>query len=178
LPAASPAASFVLPLEAFAAGLPLQGRLMSLDVGTKTIGIAISDTTRMVASGVETLQRTKFGADALHLIAVVKTHAVVGVVIGLPTSLDGTAGPRVQSTRAFAANLGPRLGLPLLLWDERLSTVAAERALLEADASRRRRKEVIDKVAAVIILQGALERMREMARVARTDGIALYDAPR
>jgi putative holliday junction resolvase len=159
--------SFVLPLEAFAAGLPSQGRLMSLDVGTKTIGIAISDTTRMVASGVETLMRIKFGVDAEHLAGVVKTHSVVGVVIGLPTSLDGTAGPRVQATKAFASNLGPRLGLPLLLWDERLSTVAAERSLLEADASRRRRKEVIDKVAAVIILQGALERMREMARVAR-----------
>ncbi len=140
---------------------------MALDVGTKTIGVAISDTTRLVASGLETVIRIKFGADADHLASVVKVHGIVGVVIGLPTSLDGTAGPRVQATRAFASNLGPRLGLPLLLWDERLSTVAAERALLEADTSRRRRKEVIDKVAAVIILQGALERMREMGRVAR-----------
>jgi putative holliday junction resolvase len=161
------AASFVLTLEAFAAGLPLHGRLMSLDVGTKTIGVAISDTTRLVASGLETVMRTKFGADADHLAGLVKTHAIAAIVIGLPTSLDGTAGPRVQSTRAFASNLGPRLQLPMLLWDERLSTVAAERALLEADTSRRRRKEVIDKVAAVIILQGALERLREMGRVAR-----------
>lgn len=161
------AVSYVLPLEDFAAGLPLAGRLMALDVGTKTIGVAISDTTRLVASGLETVMRTKFGADADHLTRLVRVHAIIGIVIGLPTNLDGTAGPRVQATRAFASNLGPRLRLPLLLWDERFSTVAAERALLEADTSRRRRKEVIDKVAAVIILQGALERMREMARVAR-----------
>ena len=157
----------MLPLEDFAAGLPVSGRLMALDVGTKTIGVAISDTTRLVASGLETVIRTKFGADAQHLAGLVKVHAIVGVVIGLPINLDGTAGPRVQATRAFASNLGPRLALPLLLWDERFSTVAAERALLEADTSRRRRKEVIDKVAAVIILQGALERLREMGRVAR-----------
>jgi putative holliday junction resolvase len=164
-----PAVSFVLPLEDFATGLPASGRLMALDVGTKTIGVAISDTTRLVASGLETVIRTKFGADAEHLAGLVKVHAIVGVVIGLPVNLDGTAGPRVQATRAFASNLGPRLGLPLLLWDERLSTVAAERALLEADTSRRRRKEVIDKVAAVIILQSALERLRELGRVARGD---------
>lgn len=161
-----PPHSLVLSLDDFAAGLPAAGRLMGLDLGTKTIGIAISDTTRMVASGLETVQRTKFTADALILAERVKTHAIAGVVIGLPVNLDGSNGPRVQATRAFAANLGPKLGLPMLLWDERLSTVAAERALLEADASRKRRKEVIDKVAAIIILQGALERLREMARVA------------
>lgn len=159
-----PPVSLVLSLEDFAAGLPAAGRLMALDVGTKTIGIAISDTTRMVATGLETLQRTKFTADAAHLLTRVATHEIVGVVIGLPVNLDGTNGPRVQSTKAFASNLGPRLLLPMLLWDERLSTVAAERSLLEADASRKRRKEVIDKVAAVIILQGALERMRELRR--------------
>ena len=164
LPAA-PSASLVLSLEDFSAGLPPNGRLMALDVGTKTIGIAISDTTRMVASGLETLQRTKFGADAAHLVARAATHQVVGVVIGLPVNLDGSNGPRVQSTRSFAGNLGPKLLLPMLLWDERWSTVAAERSLLEADASRKRRKEVIDKVAAVIILQGALERLRELVRV-------------
>ena len=156
----------MLALDDFARALPAVGRLMALDVGSKTIGIAISDTTRLVASGLETLQRTKFGADAEHLATRVKTHAIAGVVIGLPVSLDGSSGPRVQSTRAFAGLLGPRLLLPILLWDERLSTVAAERSLLEADASRRRRKEVIDKVAAVIILQGALERLREIARIA------------
>ena len=154
----------VLPLEDFALALPAAGRLMALDVGSKTIGIAISDTTRLVASGLETLQRTKFGADADHLAVRVKTHEIVGAVIGLPVNLDGSNGPRVQSTRAFAGLLGPRLLLPILLWDERLSTVAAERSLLEADASRKRRKEVIDKVAAIIILQGALERLREMGR--------------
>ena len=161
-----PPHSHVLTLEEFAAVLPASGRLMALDLGTKTIGIAISDTTRMVASGLETLQRVKFGVDAGQLIARAATHEIAGVILGLPVNLDGTSGPRVQSTRAFAANLGPKLGLPILLWDERLSTVAAERSLLEADASRRRRKEVIDKVAAVIILQGALERLRELKRSA------------
>ncbi len=160
-----PPASLVLELSDFAAGLPLAGRLMALDVGTKTIGIAISDTTRLVASGLETLQRTKFTADAEHLMTRVRTHEIVAIIIGLPVNLDGTSGPRVQATRAFASNLGGKLALPMLLWDERLSTVAAERSLLEADASRKRRKEVIDKVAAVIILQGALERLREMVRV-------------
>jgi putative holliday junction resolvase len=159
-----PPPSLILPLEDFAARLPLQGRLMSLDVGTKTIGVAVSDTTRLVASGVETVIRSRFTADAARLQALVATHAVVGVVIGLPVNLDGSSGPRVQSTRSFAGNLAPLLSLPILLWDERWSTVAAERSLLEADASRRRRKEVIDKVAAVIILQGALERLRTLAR--------------
>jgi putative holliday junction resolvase len=161
-----PPPSLILPLEDFAARLPLQGRLMSLDVGTKTIGVAVSDTTRLVASGVETVIRSRFTADAARLQALVATHAVVGVVIGLPVNLDGSSGPRVQSTRSFAGNLAPLLSLPILLWDERWSTVAAERSLLEADASRRRRKEVIDKVAAVIILQGALERLRTLARAA------------
>lgn len=159
-----PPNSLILPLEDFRAALPLAGRLMSLDVGTKTIGVAISDTTRMVASGVETVKRKKFMADADVLAKHAATHQVVGIVIGLPINLDGTNGPRVQSTKAFAANLAPKLGLPILLWDERLSTVAAERALLEADASRRLRKEVIDKVAAVIILQGLLERLRELGK--------------
>ena len=163
--------SRVQSLEEFAAGLPPAGRLMALDVGTKTIGIAISDTTRMVASGLETLQRVKFGVDAEQLALRVATHAIVGVIIGLPINLDGSNGPRVQATKAFASNLGTKLLLPMLLWDERFSTVAAERSLLEADASRKRRKEVIDKVAAVIILQGALERMREMGRVARGAGL-------
>lgn len=156
--------SLILPLAEFRAALPPAGRLMALDVGTKTIGVAISDTTRMVASGVETLQRTKFTADAEALAKQVAAHQVVGIVIGLPVNLDGSNGPRVQSTRSFASNLAPKLALPVLLCDERLSTVAAERALLEADTSRARRKEVIDKVAAVIILQGLLERLRELDR--------------
>ncbi len=168
-PRPEPTKSFVLPLEDFAAALPVSGRLMALDLGTKTIGIAISDTTRLVASGLETLHRTKFGADAVHLLAVTKRHDIAAIVLGLPINLDGTSGPRVQATRSFAAMVGPRLGLPILLWDERLSTVAAERSLLEADASRRRRKEVIDKVAAVIILQGALERLRALKRAAEAD---------
>lgn len=160
-------APLILPVEDFARALPTDGRLMALDVGTKTIGIAISDTTRMVASGLETLARTKFGAAADQLRNRAQTHAIVGIVIGLPINLDGSGGPRAQATKAFAANLAPRLGLPILLWDERLSTIAAERSLLEADASRKRRKEVIDKVAAVIILQGVLERMRRLREVLR-----------
>lgn len=159
-----PSKSLIMPLAEFLVGLPPAGRLMALDVGTKTIGVAVSDTTRIVASGVETLQRTKFTADAEALAKLVATHQVVGIVIGLPVNLDGSNGPRVQSTRSFANNLAPKLALPVLLWDERLSTVAAERALLEADTSRARRKEVIDKVAAVIILQGLLERIRELGR--------------
>ena len=156
--------SLILPLAEFRAALPPAGRLMALDVGTKTIGVAVSDTTRMVASGVETVHRTKFTADAEALARLAATHQAVGIVIGLPVNLDGSNGPRVQSTRSFASNLAPKLGLPVLLWDERLSTVAAERALLEADTSRERRKEVIDKVAAVIILQGLLERLRELGK--------------
>jgi len=156
--------SLILPLAEFRAALPPAGRLMALDVGTKTIGVAVSDTTRMVASGVETVHRTKFTADAEALARLAATHQAVGIVIGLPVNLDGSNGPRVQSTRSFASNLAPKLGLPVLLWDERLSTVAAERALLEADTSRARRKEVIDKVAAVIILQGLLERLRELGK--------------
>jgi len=170
-PTAPPARpkSLVLALDDFVAALPPAGRLMGLDLGTKTIGVAVSDTTRLVASGLETVQRTKFTADAEHLGTLARTHAVTGLVIGLPVNLDGSAGPRVQSTKSFAALLGPKLGLPILLWDERWSTVSAERALLEGDASRRRRKEVIDKVAAVIILQGLLERLRELRRVAEAD---------
>jgi putative holliday junction resolvase len=171
-----PPPSFILPLEEFAARLPPQGRLMSLDVGTKTIGVAISDTTRLVGSGLETVIRTKFTADAAHLATVVATHAVCGVVIGLPVNLDGSSGVRVQSTRSFAGNLGPLLALPMLLWDERWSTVAAERALLEADTSRRRRKEVIDKVAAVIILQGALERLRSLRHAVAGNLVQTDDA--
>lgn len=144
----------------FAAALPPRGALLGLDVGTKTIGVAVSDISRMIASGVLTIARTKFTADARHLLDLAAQHAAVGFVIGLPLNLDGTSGPRAQSTRSFAKNLAALSELPILLWDERLSTVEAERVLLAADQSRRRRAEVIDKVAATIILQGALDRMR------------------
>ncbi len=146
--------------DTFAAQLPPRGALLGLDVGTKTIGIAVSDVGRMIASGLVTLQRTKFTADAARLLELAGRHAIAGIVIGLPLNLDGTSGPRAQSTRAFTRNLAQLTGLPLLLWDERLSTAEAERMLIAADQSRRRRAEVIDKVAATIILQGALDRMR------------------
>jgi putative Holliday junction resolvase len=130
-----------------------------LDLGEKTIGVAISDLRRQVATPVETLRRVKFTADAAALLALLDKRGARGIVLGLPLNMDGSEGPRVQSTRAFARNLAALTPMPICFWDERLSTVAAERALLEADASRKRRKEVIDAVAASYILQGALDRM-------------------
>lgn len=136
-----------------------KARLIGIDVGTKTLGLALSDVGRTIASGVVTLRRRKLAEDLHSLLELVKEQGVGGFVIGLPLNLDGSSGPRAQATRAFARNLGKESGLPILLWDERLSTAAAERSLLETDASRRRRAEVIDKVSAVWILQGALDRM-------------------
>lgn len=140
------------------------GALMGLDLGTKTIGVAVSDALRMTASGLETIRRTKFVADSARLAEIARGRGVVGIVVGLPRNMDGSEGPRAQSARAFARNLAGALGLPVALWDERLSTVAAERMLIAADASRRRRAEVIDKVAAAYILQGALDRLAALAR--------------
>ena len=148
--------------EEWAAALPPIGALAGLDPGTKTIGVAISDTLRMVATPLTVIRRTKFTADANACDASVADRGVVGIVIGLPLNMDGTEGPRAQASRAFARNLARRGGPPVALWDERLSTVAAERALLEADASRRRRADVIDAVAAGYILQGALDRLRHL----------------
>jgi len=150
----------VLTVDAFAKALPAGAPLMGLDVGTKTIGLALSDVTRTIASGLATLGRGKFAADAQRLLALAQEHAIGGLVVGLPVNLDGSQGPRAQATRAFARNLAKLTPLPILLWDERLSTAAAERALLEADVSRRRRAQVIDKVAATLILQSALDRLR------------------
>jgi putative holliday junction resolvase len=158
----SASAAGILELEAFARALRKGARLFGLDVGTKTLGIALSDVTRTIASGLTTLARGKFSADAARLLALAVEHGVEGFVIGLPVSLDGSQGPRAQGTRAFARNLARLTPLPILLWDERLSTVAAERALLEADTSRRRRAELIDKVAATLILQGALDRLKRL----------------
>ena len=146
-------------IEDFATRLRPAARLIGIDAGTKTLGLALSDETRTIASPLTVLKRTKFTEDAAQLLEIAAQHRVAGFVLGLPTNLDGTAGPRVQATRAFAKNLNALTELPILLWDERLSTVAAERTLLEADASRKRRAEVVDKVAATIILQGALDRM-------------------
>lgn len=146
--------------EAFAARLRPGQPLIGIDAGTKTLGLALSDVTRTIASPLTVLRRSRFSADAAELLRLAREHRVAGFVLGLPTNLDGSAGPRVQSTRAMARNLNALSPLPILLWDERLSTAAAERTLLEADASRKRRAEVIDKLAAAIILQGALDRMR------------------
>ncbi len=141
-------------LGTFAAALPASGAIAGLDYGDKTIGIAISDLRRQVATPSEIIRRTKFSEDAARLLQIVAGRQICGLVLGLPLNMDGSRGPRVQSTEAFARNLTRLTDLPIAFWDERLSTVAAERALLEADASRKRRKEVIDAVAAGYILQG------------------------
>lgn len=146
--------------EEFAAALPRAGAIAGLDLGTKTIGVAVSDGLRQVASPLTVIRRTKFTADATALLQIAADRGLAGLVLGLPLNMDGTEGPRAQSTRAFARNLERLTPLPLTFWDERLSTVAAERALFEADTSRRRRAEVIDQVAAGYILQGALDRLR------------------
>ncbi|KRW95016.1 Holliday junction resolvase RuvX [Paracoccus sp. MKU1] len=147
-------------VEAFAEVLPRTGAVAGLDLGTKTIGVAVSDGLRSVASPLTVIRRTKFTADAQALLQIVQDRALVGLVLGLPRNMDGSEGPRAQSTRAFARNLERLTPLPITFWDERLSTVAAERALLEGDTSRKRRAEVIDQVAAGYILQGALDRLR------------------
>ncbi|HSM19470.1 MAG TPA: Holliday junction resolvase RuvX [Hyphomicrobiales bacterium] len=154
--AAPPAPS----LDEFAASLKPGARLIGVDLGTKTIGLALSDVGRSIASPLVTLKRTKFHADADRLLALCVEHGVGGLVIGLPVNMDGSEGPRAQSTRAFARNLANKTDLPIALWDERLSTEAVTRTLLEADASRARRAELVDKLAAAYILQGALDRLR------------------
>ena len=137
--------------------------MAGLDLGTKTIGVAVSDAMRAIATPLLTIRRGKFAADAARLAEIIAGRQIAGLVIGLPRNMDGSEGPRCQSVRAFARNLEGRIDLPMVFWDERLSTVAAERALIEGDTSRRRRDEVIDQVAAGIILQGALDRMAYLA---------------
>jgi putative Holliday junction resolvase len=149
----------ILSLDLFARALPDGARLIGIDVGSRTLGLALSDVTRKIATGLVTLRRSRFAADAARLLALAAEHGVGGFVVGLPLNLDGTDSAQTQATRAFARNLARLTPLAILLWDERLSTAAAERALLEADTSRRRRAEVIDKVAATLILQGALDRL-------------------
>lgn len=152
-------------LEDFAGALPQMRGLMGLDLGTKTIGVALSDRLLNSATALETVKRRKFGLDADALAALITKHDVCGIILGLPRNMDGSEGPRAQATRAFALNLSRRpdfAGMPLGFWDERLSTVAAERALIEADTTRKRRAEVIDAVAASYILQGALDRLRHL----------------
>lgn len=148
--------------EAFAALLPPRGALMGLDLGTKTIGLALSDVERRFASPLRTIMRKKFRVDADDLIVEAGKQQVSGLVLGLPLNMDGSEGPRVQATRAFLRNLALLTPLPVLLWDERLSTAAVTRTLLEADASRKRRGELVDKMAAAYILQGALDRLARL----------------
>jgi putative Holliday junction resolvase len=149
----------ILPLAEVAAHLPARGALIGLDLGTKTIGVAVSDPDRRIAAGVETILRTKFTADARRILALAAERRSAGIVLGLPVNMDGSEGPRAQSTRAFARQLATLTELPIGLWDERLSTAAVERELIAADASRAKRKAVIDQHAAIYILQGALDRL-------------------
>jgi putative holliday junction resolvase len=151
-------------IEDFAAALGPRGPLIGLDLGDKTVGLAVSDLRRSVATPLHTLRRVKFTQDAVAILALIADRAAAGLVLGLPRNMDGSEGPRAQSTRAFARNLGAMTPLPIAFWDERLSTVAAERALLEADTSRKRRAEVIDAVAAGYILQGALDRLAHLLK--------------
>ena len=148
--------------EDFAAALPAYTALVGLDLGERTIGVALSDRIGAVATPMETIRRKKFTLDANRLFEIITEREVGGILLGLPRNMDGTEGPRCQSTRAFARNLGRLTDLPIGFWDERLSTVAAEKALLEADTSRKRRSELIDHVAASYILQGALDRLRNL----------------
>ena len=140
--------------------LPPTGQLLGLDLGTKTIGVAVSDGMRYTATPLETIARTKFTADAARLLELIADNGAVAFVLGLPLNMDGSEGPRAQSTRAFARNLAQKTDLPILFWDERLSTSAVTRMLIEADTRRDKRAEVVDKLAASYILQGFLDRLR------------------
>ena len=154
--------SIILPLADAAAHLPPRGALIGLDLGTKTIGVATSDPDRKLATTVETVARKTFSVDAKRLLALAAERNAVGFVLGLPLNMDGSEGPRAQSTRAFARNLGKLTELPIALWDERLSTVAVERDLIAVDVSRKKRAAVIDQHAAAFILQGALDRLARL----------------
>lgn len=149
-------------LTDFAEALPDYGAIGGLDLGTKTIGVSVSDHMRSIASPLETIKRQKFTRDAEYLLSICKRRALCGLILGLPQNMDGSEGPRAQSTRAFARNLFQKTDVPISFWDERLSTIAAEKALLEADTTRKRRSQVIDHVAASYILQGALDRLRHL----------------
>jgi len=153
----------ILDLSELKAAVSPGSRLIGLDLGEKTIGLALSDTLLSVATPLETLKRGKFSASAAELHRLIKTHGVGGLVVGLPLNMDGSEGPSAQSARAFARNFVALHDMPVVFWDERLSTAAVTRTLLEADSSRKRRAEVVDKMAAAYILQGALDRLRHMA---------------
>jgi putative Holliday junction resolvase len=152
-------ALFETEIEEFKTALARNERLIGLDLGTKTIGVALSDVMRSVATPLIVLKKAKLKVDVAALQEIIGEHGVGGIVLGLPKNMDNTEGPRAQSTRAFARNIDAALGLPILFWDERLSTAAVTRTLIEADTSRKKRAEVIDKMAAAYILQGALDRL-------------------
>jgi putative Holliday junction resolvase len=152
----------ILALADAAPHLPPRGALLGLDVGTKTIGVATSDADRRLATGVETIARKTFTADAQRLLALAKERKCAGFVLGLPLNMEGSEGPRAQSVRAFARNLARLTELPIALWDERLSTAAVERELIAANVSRKKRAAVIDQHAAIFILQGALDRLARL----------------
>ena len=154
----------VLPLAEIAPHLPARGALIGLDLGTKTIGVAVSDPDRRLAAGVTTVARKTFTTDARALLALAAERNAAGFVLGLPINMDGSEGPRAQSTRAFARNLAKLTELPIAWWDERLSTAAVERDLIAADVSRAKRAAVIDQHAAIFILQGALDRLANLAK--------------
>ena len=148
------------PLKTALQAVPSSMRLMGLDLGTKTIGIATSDRTRQIATPLETIKRTKFTFDAEKLLAIAARENIGLIVLGLPVNMDGSEGSRAQSTRAFARNLSAITDIPLVFWDERLSSAAVERMLIEADTSRRKRAAVVDKLAAAWILQAALDSLK------------------
>lgn len=154
----------VLPLVEAAVHFPARGGLIGLDLGTKTIGVAASDPDRRLATGVETVARSTFTKDAARVLALATERGAIGFVLGLPINMDGSEGPRAQSTRAFARNFARLTEWPIAFWDERLSTAAVERGLIEADMRRDRRAEVIDQHAAMFILQGALDRLAVLKR--------------
>lgn len=164
----------MITLEEIAA-LPRGARLMGLDLGTKTIGLAISDVDRRIASPLETIRRTKFTADAAALLNLATKHGVAALIIGLPLNMDGSEGPRVQATKAFSRSLAQKTDLPQFFWDERLSTAAVTRTLLEADTSRARRDALVDKLAAAYILQGVIDRVANLT-LSRTSGLHDDDA--
>ncbi len=146
-------------ISEFATALAPMRPILGLDLGEKTIGVAASDALLQGSNAVVTIKRKKFGLDATAILDIAQDRDATGIILGLPRNMDGSEGPRCQSTRAFARNLSALTDLPIGFWDERLSTVAAERALIEADLTRKRRKEIIDSVAATYILQGALDRL-------------------
>ena len=153
----------VLPLLEMVSRLPKRGALIGVDLGTKTIGLALSDVERRIATPLETIRRTKFTKDAARLAAIMEHFDAAALIVGLPLNMDGSEGPRAQAARAFARNFAASSGKPCILWDERLSTVAMTRSLIREGASRAKRAEVIDRMAAAFILQGALDRLRALA---------------